>query len=118
MNWSSLDAMTLPEQVYHLKWMVEEMAEGRGDDDLTFLPPIPRRIVRALLAAEGRTVSSWACCVAVYGAERGDDFPAEDTTLRAHIYNARKRLRAAGYPVETQSVRGFGYRAKTLEARP
>lgn len=117
MNWSALDAMTLPEQVDHLKWMVEEMTEGRGDDDLTFLPPIPRRIVRALLAAEGRTVSSWACCVAVYGGERGDDFP-DNSTLRVHVYNARRRLRAAGYPLEIEAVTGAGYRAKTLEARP
>lgn len=109
MNWSHIDDLPLPEQVEHLKYLVEELVTPPEDGpDLSVLTVTQRRIVSRLLRANGRIVPLDALITAL---SMGSSFQQDKRTVQVHISHIRARLRAAGSPIVINTIWGVGYSA-------
>ncbi|MBS4097050.1 MAG: response regulator transcription factor [Sulfuricella sp.] len=77
------------------------------------LPPIPLKLLEALLRATPRAVSRAELEQAVWG-----DSPPDSDALRAHMHILRATLDGPGEPPLLHTLRGIGYRLALDDAMP
>ena len=85
---------------------------SRGER-LVDLPPIPLKLLEALMRQSPRAVARGELEQAVWG-----DTPPDSDALRAHMHILRGAVDGAGEPPLLHTLRGIGYRLASLDDHP
>jgi DNA-binding response OmpR family regulator len=115
-RWAYLADMTEPDQIEHLKWLVDELTTGEPKHEVALrcLTRQQRRIVAMLLKADGETVTKEQLAAAANINRHVDDWH-DDNLVAAQISIARKRLKDAGVPLTITATWGVGWWAEFAE---
>ena len=105
-----MTSLALQERIDHLEHCLREITtpDNSGVPE-SITRPACRRLLGALLNANGRAVPYEGLLAAMFWDRQDCDWP-EGNVLQAQICYLRRDLKAAGSPIEIENVSGWGYR--------